>query len=139
MDSSDTSDKANRSKHKIVVLRTAIKEAKAFLQNGGAYLHVVQIVRRLVHFGDPEELWDLRIKPIEDFHELCLKGNMLGKTNCRIYFKFLPERGEILILKAYKKDEEGKTPRFIVINLEDRLSDYLAGRLKEKILVYRSL
>ncbi len=117
----ESSDSADRAKHKVVTLRTAIKEAKSFLQNGGTYWYVVEIVRRLVFFGDPEELWDLRIKPIGEFHELCLKGNMLGKINCRVYFKFIAERKEVLILKTYKKEEDGKTPRFIIINLEDRL------------------
>jgi hypothetical protein len=120
----------------VIVLPHAVREAREFL-NDGQYWHLVGLVRRLADFHKSSEIWDLDLKPIDQFWELRAKGSLLGRTNVRVYFADLQGRQEILILKARKKEEEGQLPRYVVINLEDRLSDYLAGFRKERLIVYR--
>lgn len=121
----------------VVVLPHAVREAKEILNNG-QYFHVVEVVKRLVHFGDEVELWDLRIEAIDDFYELKLKGGMVGKVNLRVYFADLSSQNEIVVLKTYKKEVEDKTPRHVVITLEDRLSAYCERRIGQQgTIVYR--
>ncbi|QDU05419.1 hypothetical protein V6x_51560 [Gimesia chilikensis] len=123
----------------VVVLPCAVKEAKKILGNEGKYFHIVEIVKRLVHFGDRNELWDLRIDSIGDFYELKLKGHLLGKVNLRIYFAELEDSGEIVVLKSYKKEDEHQTPRHIVINLEHRLEEYIKKSDQERLIIYHKI
>lgn len=122
---------------RVAVLPHAVREAKEIL-NDGQYFHVVGIVKRLVHFGDHRELWDLRIEAIDSFFELKLKGGLLGNINLRVYFADLAANNEIVVLKTYKKEEDHKTPRRIVVTLEDRLSDYCERRVgRQGVIVYQ--
>ena len=57
------------SKWVVVVLEVAKKEGHKILSDF-QYDHVVEILKRLVHFGDPEETADLDIEPIASFYEL---------------------------------------------------------------------
>jgi hypothetical protein len=111
----------------IVPLQKAKEDAKGFL-NDVQYLHVVQLVKRLVDFGDTEELADLRIEKIRgDVWELKDKGGVLGKINVRIFFAPVAKRKEIVVLGAFKKEAEGQTPAHVIIKMEARLGDYLEG------------
>ncbi len=120
---------ANARKARIATLRTAIKEAKSIVRSLGAYAHCVGVVQRLVDIYDPALVTDLDIKPIGDFHELRLKGHLLGRTNLRIYFAVRPALNEVVVLKAYKKEDDHRTPQHVLEVLEDRLSDYVSGRI----------
>lgn len=120
----------------LVVLESAVREARGML-NDGQYWHVADIVKRLVWFGSPEQLADLRIAPIEGFHELKLKGHLLGKINLRIYFADLSAQNEIVVLKTYKKEEEHQVGRHIILNLEDRFEDYLRSSVSRHSIVFR--
>lgn len=127
----------------VVALQIAIKEAKA-VTTDGQYAYLVSLAKRLVSFGDPRELWDMRIKPIDQYFELCAKGNLLGNLNIRLYFKLLDQWNEVVILKSWKKEIEGKTPRHIILNLDDRLEDYVDWKinqhgLQRAPLIYRSM
>src|SRR4051812_36512854 len=101
----------------VVVLAVPKKEGKKFL-NPGQYLHTVDLIRRLVDLNDPQEVGDLRIEPIEDFLELKDKGGLLGRINLRIYFKYFPDSNEVVVVKAYKKEEDGPAPRHIVLTVQ---------------------
>ena len=90
---------------------------------------MVPFVRRLVEWGDRKATSDLDVKQCGDFWELRLKGGFLGKINLRIYFAFISERREIVVLMTYKKEEDRRVSPSVSITLEDRLEDYLAGRL----------
>lgn len=94
------------------------------------YWYVVPFVRRLSEFGDLKSTADLDIKQINDFWELRLKGGFLGRKNIRIYFAFVAERHEVVVLMTYKKEEDRRVSPSILITLEDRLDDYLEGRAR---------
>ena len=113
-------------KRELVVLPVVKKEGHKILSDV-QYDHMVEILRRLVDFGNKEEIGDLDIKPIRSFFELREKGGILGRINLRVYFGTFPEENKLVIAKVYKKDEEGAPPRHIVILVEDRLEQYKAG------------
>lgn len=110
----------------VVALREPKDEAKALL-NDVQYWEAVCIVKRLSDFGDRQATSDLSIKPFGDFWELRLKGGFVKNLNLRIYFAFIADRNEVVVLKTYKKEEDRRTCPAIMDTLEDRLEDYLDG------------
>jgi len=107
----------------VVILESAKKEGHKILTDP-QYEYIKGILKRLTDFGNDEELSDLRIEPIEDFGELKEKGGVLGKINLRIYFGAEPEDKEVVVAKAYKKEDEGRAPRHVVIAVQNRLEEY---------------
>jgi hypothetical protein len=112
----------------IVVLGASKAEARAILSDS-QYWYAVGLVKRLVDFGNKAATTDLRIGPFKKFWSLKLKGGMLKKINLRIYFAFVQEKNEIVVLMTYKKEEMRRVSPHVAITLEDRLEDYLAGIL----------
>ncbi len=100
------------------------------------YWEAVLLVKRLTDFGDRNATADLEIRPFGDFYELCLKGGFVKKLNVRIYFAFVSDLHEVVVLKTYKKEEDRRTCPSIMYTLEDRLEDYLDGK-RAGISVYR--
>ena len=119
------------------VLKIARKEGKNIL-NQTQYDHVVEVLKRLTDWEDKEEISDLRIEKIQDFYELKDKGGVLGRLNLRVYFATVPDNKDIIVLKTYKKEEDGACPRYIIINVEDRLEDFLSGNLQEGVITYKA-
>jgi hypothetical protein len=114
----------------VVALDVAKAEGRKILSEP-QYEHIKEILRRLEDFGDKEELSDLSIEPIGSFWELRERGGPLGRINLRVYFGTLPEDLELVIAKAYKKEDDRKTPPYIIEQVEDRLVEYkLSGRKK---------
>jgi len=127
-------DGANRD---VVALKVAMREGQDILTPNG-YAEVAKLLRtRLPEFGNRKAMADLDIRPFGEFWELRLKGGYVGKINLRVYFADVPARGEIVVLKAYKKEEGGRTSPYVMITLEDRLEDYLLGKLQVGAGVYR--
>ena len=82
------------------------------------YAYVVRNVRELAQWPDaPDWLW---VEPIDEFYELKLKGNVLGKINLRVYFGQIPGRRTVVLVGVYKKEAEGKVPRHIVLKMRNR-------------------
>jgi hypothetical protein len=111
---------------KVVVIKAAKAEGREILVDM-QYAYVVDIVKRLSDFGNKAALADLRISQFGEFWALKLKGSFLGKINLRIYFGHSPHRGEVVVLKTYKKEEDRQVSPHVRITLEDRMEDYLAG------------
>lgn len=121
----------------VVVLEAAKKEGRAFL-TPGQYEHIVQLEQELVEFGSSKLRPDLDIRQLEGtLWELRDKGGVLGKKNVRVYFAFLSERHEIVVLSTYKKEDDGPLPRHIVIRVKNRLRHYCAGSLDESLTKYK--
>ncbi len=118
--------------HPVVALRIAKREGRKILTEF-QYASVVEIIKRLADFGNREATADLDIQPFGDFWELRLKGGFLRKLNLRIYFAF---QGEVIVLMAYKKEEDRQVSPHVMVTLEDRLEDYLSGALSSGISVY---
>jgi len=129
-------EEAQNAKWVVVVLGAAKKEGHKIL-NDVRYDHVVSILKRLVDFGNLDELSDLDIEPIESFYELKEKGGILGKINLRIYFGTFPDERELVIVKTYKKEEENAVPRHVIVLVENRLEAYDNGRLREAATVFQ--
>lgn len=124
-------------RYKVVVLACAKREGRKIL-NAGQYEHVSDIVKRLVDFDDAQEMSDMRIGPIGDFFELKEKGGLLGNINLRLFFGRLNREREIVVVKAYKKEEESQTPRHVVLNVESRLRAYCRGDLRENATIFEA-
>ena len=119
------------------VLKAARLEGRKILTDV-QYDHVVEVLKRLTDWEDKAEISDLRIEKIESFYELKDKGGVLGRLNLRVYFAALPENKDIIVLKTYKKEEDGACPRYITINVESRLDEFLSGNSSEGVIIYRS-
>jgi hypothetical protein len=111
----------------VVAISESKDEANAILDEV-QYWEAVQLVKRLDGFGNPKETSDLSIRQFGDFWELRLKGGFFKRINLRIYFAHVAERNEIVVLMAYKKEEDRRTCPSIKYTLEDRLEDYLNGK-----------
>jgi hypothetical protein len=120
----------------VVILEAAIKEGRKILSQT-QYEHIVSILKRLVDFGNDEELSDLKIEQISSFWELKEKGGILGKINLRIFFGTIPEERELVVAKTYKKEAENQTPSYIIIAVEDRLEDYKINRPEGVAVVHQ--
>jgi hypothetical protein len=114
-------------KWKVVVLEVAKNEGKRILDTC-QYQHIVEVIKRLKDFGNYEELSDLDIEPISDFWELREKGGPLRKINLRVYFAILKDDKILVILKAYKKEEDGQTPQHVIVSIQHRLNEYKRHR-----------
>lgn len=124
--------------HDVVVLDIAKEEGRGML-DGVQYAHMVDVEKRLVKWGKADELSDLRIEKINDqIWELKEKRGPLRKKNIRVFFSVVEERREVVVLKTYKKETEGQTPRHVIISAEDRLDDYLAGLLNKGKTVFKT-
>ena len=133
---SRTKQDSTSGKWVVVVLGLAKKEGRRILTDL-QYDHIVEILKRLVDFGNSEETADLDIKPIQSFYELREKWGPLGRINLRVYFSTIPAERELVIAKAYKKEDDGPTPRHVIIVVEDRLEEYKAGGLRKSATVYQ--
>jgi len=122
---SNSEDGGGRSR-RVVALAKAKREGSDIL-TPEQYWETVGLIRRLVDFGEPAETVDLDIKPFGEFFELRVKGGFVRRINLRVYFAFIEERNEVVILMTYKKEEDRRVSPHIRITLEDRLEDYLAG------------
>ena len=111
---------------KVVALARAKKEAKLILTDE-QYWDLVGLIERLYDYGDASATQDLDIKPFRKFHEFRVKGGFIRNINLRIYFAYVASRNEIVILMAYKKEEDRRVSPHIHILLDDRLEDYLLG------------
>lgn len=118
-----------RGKTKVEFLQVADDDARRCL-NGLQNAYAVRIARKLKDWGDVEALSCLRIEAVEDFYELKLKGNVLGKINLRVYFAYLQECNTIMILGVYIKNEEGKTPKYVLIKMRARLRQVNKSELR---------
>jgi hypothetical protein len=119
----------NRRARCVVALAKAKREGWDIL-TPEQYWETVGLIRRLEDFGDPVATADLDIKPFRDFYELRVKGGFVRNINLRIYFAFVEERNEVVVLMAYKKEEDRRVSPHIYITLEDRLEDYLNGAVQ---------
>lgn len=103
-------------------LDAAESEGRSIL-NDDQYSHIVQLFDQLASERNPRLSQTQKIKPIDDFHELCEKGGLLGKINLRVFFAVIDEHQLILVLGAYKKEDENATPPRIKTKMRNRLRE----------------
>ena len=107
-------------KWELAYLEVAEKEARKFLTEE-QYVHAVQQFEQLAYETDPTNSETQDITKIEDFYELRDKGGLLRKINLRVYFTLFEKKKQILVLAAYKKEDESKVAKRIIIRVRNRL------------------
>ncbi len=102
-------------------LRAAAKEGHGFLTDL-QYDHAVDQFEELAFEEDPSHpKVAIDIRPHGDFFELRDKGGVLRKINLRCYFILLDKPTKtIVVLGAYKKEDEAQTPQHIVLKMKNR-------------------
>ena len=107
-------------RYRVGYLEKAKREGKKLL-SAIQYAYAVRQAARLRDWDDKEEMSLLRIEPVESFYELKLKGNVLGRTNIRVFFAVFGDPiYRAVVLGVYQKDEEGDLPSHIVISMRNR-------------------
>lgn len=107
-------------KYRVGYLPKARTEGMKILGPVG-YAYAVRQAERLRYWDDPEEMKLLRIEEVDEFFELKLKGNVLGKTNLRVFFSvFDAPEYKVIVLGAYKKEEEDQLPRHVILGMRNR-------------------
>ncbi len=107
-------------------LTVATAEARSFLDER-QYLHVVDQLRALAREEDPTHPATVKVRAVEDCHELKEKGGPLGRINVRVFFHVNKESHTILILGAIKKENDGPTPRATKRLMRIRKRKYMDG------------
>jgi len=119
----------------VVVLAVVKKEGRAEL-TPGQYLHVTDLIKQLVGFGQRKFETLLRIEQFHDFWELKDKGGVLGKKNIRVYFAIDDDANEVIILHFANKKNEGSPPRHLKVKLKNRLRLYKKQELEKGMTRY---
>lgn len=105
--------------YKVGYIPKAQKEGQKLL-NEVQYAYAVRQAQRLRFWDDSEEMGLLRIEAVDEFHELKMKGNVLGKTNLRVFFAVFDDEKLVVVLGVYKKEEEDELPRHVIIGMRNR-------------------
>lgn len=114
-----------RRKLEVVQLEAFHKDLCKFL-NPGQCFYMELLANRLERFGDAEATADLRVDKIGNgLWELKAKGNVLGKINVRAFFAPVPGRAQVVMLGAFKKENEGSTRPHRVTKMLNRLEYYV--------------
>lgn len=113
-------------KWSVYYLERAGKEAKDLL-NSSQHRHVLDAIRALAGEEDPRRPACEEVSPIDDFHELKLKGGLLGKINLRVFFDILDDQKAILLVHAWKKEAEAQTPSHVKRTVSKRLREFREG------------
>jgi hypothetical protein len=98
----------------------AREEARRFL-NEDQYAHVVGLFAELPLERDPGRSLTCDVESIDQFFELRDKGGVLGKINFRAYFSLHRRSRTICVLACVKKEQEGRTPNYVVKRVRNRL------------------
>ena len=120
----------------VVVPDVVRREARKFLSIG-QYVHVTDFVKQLVGFGSRRYDRTMRIEALGDFWELKEKGGVLGRINVRIYFAFVEANNQVILLSAYKKEDDGAAPPHIILRLRNRLRAYHRGDFDKGSIVHK--
>ena len=101
-------------------LDVANKDAGRIL-NEDQHAHMRQQVRDLATHRNPRISETQNVAPIDRFYELRDKGGVLGKISVRVFFAVFDEEKLIVVLGCHKKENEGQTPRHIVVKMRNRM------------------
>jgi hypothetical protein len=104
-------------------LEVVAKEGKKFL-NEEQYFHAIHLCEELACESNPALSETQDVSKIDEFYELRDKGGILGNINLRIYFALFDkevQRKIIVVLAAYKKEDEHQVAQHIIIRVRNRL------------------
>jgi hypothetical protein len=84
------------------------------------------LVSRLEDFGNESSTPDLRIERINsELWEIKAKGNVLGNINVRAFFAEIRDRSEVVVLGAFKKENNDATRPHRIDKMRNRRAHYL--------------
>ena len=131
---SPSRSEGGQDKWQLAYFERAKTEAESFLTDD-QYEHAVSLVKQLALEDDPGHPASVSVRPISGFHEIRDKGGVLEKINLRIYFWICKEIRAIVVLGAYKKEDERQTPKRIVARMKSRqrLAAECAARARGKL------
>jgi len=109
-------------------LEQSATDAREFL-NEAQYEHAVRQILQLCTEEDPTHPKLADVDAVEEFHELRDKYGVLGKINLRVFFWVCKPKRMIVVLGAWKKEREGKTPQRIIKRIKWR-----KRRVEEQLL-----
>lgn len=100
-------------------LTAAETDARKFL-NDLQYEHAVQQILSLCEEDDPSHPVLSDVRAVDEFFELRDKYGVLGKINLRVFFALFREQRTLVVLGAWKKEQEDQTPVRIVKRMKWR-------------------
>lgn len=105
----------------LAYLEIAADEGRRFL-NEVQYDHALDQLESLAFEDDPSHpKVAIDVRTHGDFLELRDKGGVLRKINLRVYFILVDQPTKtIVVLGAYKKEDEDQTPKHIVVTMKNR-------------------
>lgn len=115
----------------VAIFNQAFDEAMEFL-NEDQYAHLARQVKELAAQNEPTQSDTVDVRPIEDYWEIRDKGGILKKINARIFFFMDKKTRTIVVLGAFKKDNDGATPEWVKRRIKKRKKEYLGQREKRK-------
>jgi hypothetical protein len=116
--------KGGRNPRDLIILTRANDDAAGILDTT-QYLYVASKVREVARSEDPTHCPTVSVQPIEDFHEIRLKGGVLAKLNTRVFFFYDKDRETMVVLGVIKKENEGATALGDKITMRRRKRTYL--------------
>lgn len=105
----------------LAYLKVSAEEGHSFLTDL-QYDHAVEQFEALALEQDPTHpKAAISVQPHGEFMELRDKGGVLRKINLRVYFILIDRPTKtIVVIGAYKKEDEAQTPKHIVIKMRNR-------------------
>ncbi len=110
----------------VFILSWAYDEARKIL-DADQYEYAVSQIMVLATEADPTHSVLCSVDAIEDFYELREKHGVLGKINLRVFFHLDRERRAIVLLGAFKKENNGPTPDGTRVTMRRRKRLYCEG------------
>lgn len=82
---------------------------------------LVRLFLEMAEYADPLSARIARVERISDYYELKEKGGIFKKLNVRVYFTIEEDSRTIVVMSVYKKEEEGKVHRHMLLRNKERL------------------
>jgi mRNA-degrading endonuclease RelE of RelBE toxin-antitoxin system len=108
----------------VEILAQVRDESRDFLSED-QYAHLSRQVRELARHRDPTHSDTLDLRPVGNVFELRDKGGILRRLNVRVFYVVRPDHRTIVILGAFSKQNDGRTPRGDLWRMERRMRQYL--------------
>ena len=104
----------------LAYLDAANSDARKILDED-QYAHVIGLFDLLAAEENPRLPRTVDVRSIDAFYELRDKGGILGRLNIRVYFAVFDRQRLILVLGCMKKEQEKKTPPYVITTMRNRL------------------
>lgn len=112
------------------LLESAYKEALSAVEEAGV-AHLAAQVKEIAKFEHPmasSRVVDVRLlSGYDGLYELRDRGNVFGGANVRLFFGFDDETKELTVLTFAKKQNNGQTPKGVLVRARNRYRKFKEG------------